>query len=102
MTEISTERSLRFSVLFCSIFLQFISGYSDDSSSPINRTKTKSHSPSHSGGSTGSRRMMSLSLSLVFGIELASYLYINLIKLIRVGGSPKFSILGCSLCNNID
>ncbi|CAA2988981.1 uncharacterized protein LOC111409819 [Olea europaea subsp. europaea] len=74
MTEISTDRSLRFLVLFCSIFLQFISGYSDDSSSPVNGTKTESHSPSRSGGSTGSTVAITC-LVLVAVVLLSFFLF---------------------------
>ncbi|XP_022748707.1 uncharacterized protein LOC111298210 [Durio zibethinus] len=49
MTEISRSRSLRFLLFFASVSLQFISGFSDDTTSSKNNTKTKSNGKSNSG-----------------------------------------------------
>ncbi|XVF68276.1 hypothetical protein PTKIN_Ptkin10aG0191900 [Pterospermum kingtungense] len=49
MTEISRSRSLRFLLFLASAFLQFISGFSDDSTSSINSSKTKSNSNGNTG-----------------------------------------------------
>ncbi|CAA2984985.1 uncharacterized protein LOC111409819 [Olea europaea subsp. europaea] len=74
MTDISAERSLRFLVLSSLIFLQFISGYSDDSLSSKNGTKTESHSPSHSGGNTVSIVAI-ICLVLVAAVLLSYFLF---------------------------
>ncbi|XWS67459.1 hypothetical protein CRYUN_Cryun04dG0008300 [Craigia yunnanensis] len=47
MTEISRSRSLRFLMFFVSVSLQFISGFSDDSTSSKNSSKTKSNANSN-------------------------------------------------------
>ncbi|EOX97028.1 Uncharacterized protein TCM_006148 [Theobroma cacao] len=49
MTEISRRRSLRFLLLFALVSLQFISGFSDDSTSSKNSSKTKSNASSYTG-----------------------------------------------------
>ncbi|XVE94205.1 hypothetical protein REPUB_Repub01dG0261800 [Reevesia pubescens] len=49
MTEISRSRSLRFLLFFASVSFQFFSGFSDDSTSSKNSSKTKAN------GNTGTK-----------------------------------------------
>ncbi|KAE8724789.1 hypothetical protein F3Y22_tig00009942pilonHSYRG00286 [Hibiscus syriacus] len=43
MAEISRSRSVRFLLLFASVYLQFTSGFSDDSKNSDNSSKTNSN-----------------------------------------------------------
>ncbi|XVF45936.1 hypothetical protein PTKIN_Ptkin02bG0247900 [Pterospermum kingtungense] len=49
MTEISRSRSLRFMLFFASFSLQFISGFTDESTSSKNSSKAKSKANKNTG-----------------------------------------------------
>ncbi|KAI3755158.1 hypothetical protein L1987_54953 [Smallanthus sonchifolius] len=67
MSDISRRRSLRFFFLFISIFLQFLSGFSDDS----NSQKDKKPSSGSRKGST----IFIICIGLAAVVGLSSYLF---------------------------
>ncbi|KAK9287559.1 hypothetical protein L1049_015980 [Liquidambar formosana] len=74
MTEFSRRRWLRFLLFFSSISLQFLSGFSDDSSNSKNGTKAESHSTSSI--STGPRVV--IICLVIVGVGLLSFFLFKL------------------------
>ncbi|KAK2662308.1 hypothetical protein Ddye_000882 [Dipteronia dyeriana] len=66
MSEIWRSRSLRSLLLFCSISLQFLSAFSDDSSLGKGK-QTEAHATSKSGSNTGAKVVIILSAVVAVG-----------------------------------